>query len=173
MYQKINIVLEDITKIKVDAIVNAANELLVGGAGVDEAIHKAAGPQLLEECKKLNGCKTGEAKITKGYNLPAKYVIHTVGPLWLDGMNPRVKNDLENCYKNSLELAGRYNLKSIAFPSISTGDFGVPIEFAGLVAIKTVREFLKKTTPIQEVMFVLFSEGDYTFYKNYYESKAV
>lgn len=140
---EVEITLQDITKIKADAIVNAANESLLGGLGVDGAIHEAAGEELLKECKKLGGCKVGEAKITKGYNLPAKYVIHTVGPLWLYGDNFRVKEDLSNCYKNSLKLATEHNLQSIAFPSISTGDFGVPIEVAAPIAIETVLEFLK------------------------------
>jgi O-acetyl-ADP-ribose deacetylase (regulator of RNase III) len=155
----------DITKIKTEAIVNAANELLLGGGGVDGAIHKAAGPELLEECKKLEGCETGLAKITKGYNLPAKYVIHTVGPIWQVGNNNE-EEKLASCYKECLGLAREKGIESIAFPSISTGAYRFPIEKAAPIAIKTVKEFLKKDTSIKEVVFVLFSDKDYNIYKD-------
>jgi O-acetyl-ADP-ribose deacetylase len=161
---KIKITKGDITKIKTEAIVNAANESLLGGGGVDGAIHKAAGPELLEEFKKLGGCKTGEAKITKGYNLPAKYVIHTVGPIW-QGDNNNEEEKLASCYRNSLVLAREKGIESIAFPSISTGAYHFPIEKAAPIAIRTVKEFLERDTSIKEVVFVLFSDKDYKIYQ--------
>ncbi len=140
---RIEIVHGDITKLKVDAIVNAANSSLLGGGGVDGAIHRAAGHELLEYCKKLNGCPTGEAKISPGFKLPAKFVIHTVGPVWHSG-NHNEENFLAGCYKNSLRLAVENKIKTIAFPAISTGVYGYPIEAASETAIKVVREFLTK-----------------------------
>lgn len=166
MKTKIEIVKGDITKIQTDAIVNAANTSLLGGGGVDGAIHKAAGPQLLDECKKLNGCETGQAKITKGYKLPARYVIHTVGPVWHDGI-AKEEQLLASCYRNSLELAKKYSLRSIAFPSISTGVYRFPIEKAADIAQKTVSNFLKENPDIfDKVVFVLFSDRDFEIYKS-------
>lgn len=155
---------DDITRISADAVVNAANTTLLGGGGVDGAIHRAAGPKLLEECKTLGGCKTGGAKITKGYNLPARFVIHTVGPVWRGGGHGE-EDLLENCYSNSLSLALENHLKTVAFPSISTGAYGYPIEKAAQIAVKTVAEFLKEHSEIDKVIFVLFSERDLKIYQ--------
>ena len=166
MNKRIEIEKGDITKLKVDAIVNAANTSLLGGGGVDGAIHRAAGPKLLEECRTLNGCPTGEAKITRGYNLPAKYVIHTVGPVWSGG-NHNEETLLANCYRNSLHLAVENKIKSIAFPAISTGVYHFPIEQATKIAVKETKEFLEKNKFIQKVIFVCFDEDTYRVYKEY------
>jgi len=156
----------DITKLRVDAIVNAANRTLLGGGGVDGAIHSAAGRELYEECKALGGCKTGEAKITKGYKLLAKYVIHTVGPIY-GRENGREAELLANCYKNSLKLAIDYNIKTIAFPSISTGAYGYPIEEASEIAVTSVKKFLDdEKDHIEKVYFVAFSDADFKVYQD-------
>lgn len=160
---KIELVLGDITRQGVDAIVNAANTTLLGGGGVDGAIHRAAGPKLLEECRKLSGCPTGEARITRGYCLPAKFVIHTVGPVWYGG----TKNEdelLKNCYRNSLNLAREYGIKTIAFPSISTGAYRFPIDRASRIAVDTVRNCLNLISEIEKVTFVCFSQSDFDIY---------
>ena len=164
MKGKIDIVKGDITKLEVDAIVNAANTTLLGGGGVDGAIHRAAGPKLLEECKSFNGCPTGEAKLTRGYSLPAKYVIHTVGPVWHGGNNNE-EELLKNCYLNSLNLAVENEIRSIAFPSISTGVYSFPFEKASDIALNTVKEFLTKNNLIERIVFVCFSESDFITYR--------
>jgi O-acetyl-ADP-ribose deacetylase (regulator of RNase III) len=164
MNSRIEIVQGDITKLKVDAIVNAANETLLGGGGVDGAIHRAAGPELLEECRKLNGCSTGEAKITKGYKLPAKWVIHTVGPVWHGGKNNE-DDLLARCYRNSLALAAKHSIRTIAFPCISTGAYGFPIERASRIALSEIKEFLEGNKTIEKVLAVCFGKTDYQVYQ--------
>ena len=154
----------DITKLEVDAIVNAANRSLLGGGGVDGAIHRVAGRSLLEECKTLNGCETGQSKITKGYNLPAKYVIHTVGPVWSGG-NKQERELLKSCYQTALELARENNIKTIAFPSISCGVYRFPIEEACQIAISTVKEYLNNYDGFEKVIFINPSEDIVEIYK--------
>lgn len=166
--KKIEIYKGDITTLKVDAVVNAANRTLLGGGGVDGAIHQAAGDELLEECKLLNGCETGNAKITKGYNLPARYVIHTVGPVWRGGINNEV-NLLESCYKECLELAIKDGIKTIAFPNISTGVYGFPKNKAAEIAYNVTVSFLNKNKSIEKVIFVIFDEENYDIYKQQFE----
>jgi O-acetyl-ADP-ribose deacetylase (regulator of RNase III) len=166
MSTKIKIIKGDITKLKVDAIVNAANNSLLGGGGVDGAIHHAAGKELLEECKMLNGCATGEAKITKGYKLPAKYVIHTVGPVWRGGRNNE-ENLLASCYLNCLLLAVKNNIKTIAFPNISTGVYHFPKEKAAEIAIVEVNKFLNENDSIDEITFVCFDDENLNLYQRY------
>jgi len=164
MKNRIEIVEGDITKQKVDAIVNAANTSLLGGGGVDGAIHRAAGPQLLEECRTLGECPTGEAKITKGYELPAKWVIHTVGPVWSGGERNE-EELLANCYRNSLKLAVEHGIKTVAFPSISTGAYRFPLERATRIAIREVMDVLEAEPSIEKVVFVCFGDRAYNTYK--------
>lgn len=154
----------DITTLCVDAIVNAANETLLGGGGVDGAIHRAAGPDLLKECRLLGGCRIGDAKITKGYLLPAKFVIHTVGPIWIDGKHGE-EDLLATCYSRSLELAHSRGLHSLAFPAISTGVFGYPIDLAARVAVKAVNGTLSRLSSPIEVVFCCFSKKDRETYE--------
>lgn len=156
---RIEIIKADITKLKVDAIVNAANNSLMGGGGVDGAIHKAAGKELLEECRKLRGCATGQSKITKGYNLPAKFIIHTVGPVWNNG----TENEellLASCYKTALQLAIEHNVKTIAFPSISTGAYRFPFDRASTIAYQTISNYLLNNLNIERVFLVFYSDSD-------------
>ncbi|MEJ2641573.1 MAG: O-acetyl-ADP-ribose deacetylase [Desulfosarcinaceae bacterium] len=169
--QRIHLMQGDITRMSVDAIVNAANTRLLGGGGVDGAIHRAAGPQLLEECRGLGGCPTGEARITKGYNLPAHYVIHTVGPVYRG--HPRDRELLTGCYRNSLRLAAEKTLASVAFPAISCGVYGYPIEEACTVAVDTCAAFLAERAHPQEVFFVLFSEKDRQVYADYLKQRGI
>ncbi len=161
---RIQIVHGDITKLDVDAIVNAANSTLLGGGGVDGAIHRAAGTELLAECRALGGCEPGKAKITRGYRLPARFVIHTVGPIWRGGKRGEARI-LANCYRNSLRLAVENEIKTIAFPAISCGAYGYPIEQAGQIALETTREFLAATQNIHRVIFVLWGDDVYDAYR--------
>jgi O-acetyl-ADP-ribose deacetylase (regulator of RNase III) len=163
MLNRIEIVEGDITKQNVEAIVNAANNSLLGGGGVDGAIHRAAGPALLEECSKLNGCATGDAKITKGYDLPAEWVIHTVGPVWSGGDNNE-DTMLARCYERCYLLVEQYLIKTIAFPSISTGAYGFPLERASKIAITETKNFLKNNSTLEKVIFTCFDEKVYQSY---------
>lgn len=153
----------DITTLRVDAIVNAANHTLLGGGGVDGEIHRAAGPELLKECRTLGGCRTGDAKITSAYNLPCKYIIHTVGPVWYGGAHNEMK-DLFNCYTNSMRLAGVYACETVAFPCISTGVYHFPKEQAAQIAITAIKQISPSVKAVKEVTFVCFSEGDKKIY---------
>jgi O-acetyl-ADP-ribose deacetylase len=169
--QKIEVIKGDITKLAVDAIVNAANSSLLGGGGVDGAIHRAAGKELYLECLNLRGCKTGEAKITNGYALPAKHVIHTVGPVWQGG-SAGEEELLTACYTNALKIAAWSELKSIAFPSISTGIYSYPIDRACHVAFDAVSVFLVEYPSIERVIFCTFSESDFSIYQNEHARRA-
>lgn len=166
--EKIEIVRGDITKLDVDAIVNAANTTLLGGGGVDGAIHRAAGPELLAECKTIGGCPTGEARITRGYNLPATYVIHTVGPVYSG--NPKDSVLLQRCYENSLKLALEHTVASIAFPAISCGVYGYPIQAAVKIAISAAYGVAEKNPSIVKILFALFSKKDYDVYADYLDA---
>lgn len=167
---KLTIKKSDITTLAVDAIVNAADKSLLGGGGVDGAIHTAAGPELLAECQTLGGCDTGQAKITKGYDLPARYVIHTVGPIY-GSEGGQESNLLVSCYKNSLELARQHGLRTIAFPCISTGVFGYPKDEAASLAINTVSQYVKEyPEAFTEIIFSVFDDRDENIYKNYLQN---
>ena len=166
--EKIEIRQGDITQLDVDAIVNAANTKLLGGGGVDGAIHRAAGPNLLKECRTIGGCPTGEARITRGYNLPARHVIHTVGPVYSG--KPKDSQLLTGCYQSSLNLAFDNNLKTIAFPAISWGVYGYPIEDACKIAVDTSIEFLNRHLSFEKIIFIQFSEKDFEVYKAYLNS---
>jgi O-acetyl-ADP-ribose deacetylase (regulator of RNase III) len=164
MNPRIEIVQGDITTLHVDAIVNAANESLLGGGGVDGAIHRAAGPELLEECRTFNGCKTGEAKITKGYRLKAKWVIHTVGPVWHGGKSNEDEL-LASCYRNSLTLAEKHAIRTIAFPCISTGVYRFPSERAARIALREIKSFLDGNKTVEKVLTICFGKTDFEIYQ--------
>ena len=165
MTDRIIIIEGDITQQQVDVIVNAANTTLLGGGGVDEAIHRAAGPELLEECRAVGGCRTGDAMLTKGYRLPARFVIHTVGPVWRGGLQGEDEL-LASCYRKSLELAKSQGVKTIAFPAISTGAYGFPPARAALIAVKTVTKYLKRSPSITKVVFVCHSDRALRMYQD-------
>ncbi len=162
--ERMEIIEGDITKQRVDAIVNAANTSLLGGGGVDGAIHRAAGPELLEECRKIGGCPTGEVRVTKGYRLPAKWVIHTVGPVWRGG-GSNEDELLASCYRNSLQAAKEIGAKTVAFPSISTGVYGFPMDRASEIALKETAKFLENDESIEKVIFVCFGERAFNIHK--------
>lgn len=164
MNERIDLQVGDITALDVDAIVNAANTTLLGGGGVDGAIHRAAGPELLNECRKLGGCPTGEARITGGYNLRARHVIHTVGPVWQGG-GKNEEQILAGCYRNSLKLASENNVRTIAFPAISTGAYRFPKDRAAAIAIREARNFLQDNHGLEKIIFICFAEGDLKYYE--------
>lgn len=164
MKKRVELIKGDITSLEVDAIVNAANNSLMGGGGVDGAIHKAAGPELSEECEGLNGCATGQAKITGGYRLKAKHVIHTVGPVWYGGYRDEHET-LASCYQTSLTLAKKNKIKTIAFPGISTGVYGFPKDLAALIAVNESKRFLKKNAYPEKVIFVAYDDESYETYR--------
>jgi len=161
---RIELIKGDITLVDVDAVVNAANKTLLGGGGVDGAIHKAAGPDLYKECASLMGCVTGDAKITKGYNLGARYIIHTVGPMWYGGYRDEPES-LASCYQSSLKLAKENKIKTIAFPCISTGAYGFPKDLAALIAVNETKRFLKRFPLPEQVIFVAFDDENYELYR--------
>lgn len=169
--EKIELLQGDITRINSDAIVNAANASLLGGGGVDGAIHKAAGPELLAECKTIGGCPTGEARITKAYQLPAEYVIHTVGPVYHQYSKSEARRLLTSCYSNCFKLAADHRVATISFPAVSCGVYGYPIEEAGQVAIDTAITFINDNKLLRKIRFVLFSPGDLAAYGKYLETK--
>jgi len=171
MRPQLQVVQADITTLQLDAIVNAANPSLLGGGGVDGAIHQAAGPELLNECRLLGGCRTGEVKLTSGYRLPARFIIHAVGPVWHGGADGEPEL-LASCYRRALQLADDNGLHSIAFPSISTGIYGYPLELAAQIAIATTRSLLPKLNSIHEITFCCFSSGDLAVYQRLVQTTA-
>ena len=171
MKERIQLIENDITVLQVDAIVNAANNSLLGGGGVDGAIHRAAGPGLMEECKTLNGCATGDAKITKGHNLPAKYIIHTVGPVWHTGASGE-EDLLASCYQKCFKLARENNLKTLAFPAISTGVYGFPKKRAARIAVRETRKELSDNEVLERVLFVCFNAETRKAYEEALQKKA-
>ena len=172
MSAKLHVLNADITTLSVDAIVNAANSSLLGGGGVDGAIHRAAGPDLLHECRLLGGCKTGDAKITKGYRLRACHIIHTVGPVWRGGTNSEPEL-LASCYRRCLDLAAAHGAVTLAFPSISTGVYGYPIELAARVAVHTVQLVVRENTPFRDIIFCCFSAADFSAYESVLNETAL
>lgn len=173
MLTKIKVIQADITTLQVDAIVNAANNSLLGGGGVDGAIHRAAGKELLKECMSLNGCETGEAKITGGYQLPANFIIHTVGAIWRGGQQHEAEL-LTNCYQNSLQCAQQYQIKSIAFPAISCGIYGYPLEAATRIAVSTVKHFVQlHPEQFEKIYFVVLGEKLYTLYQQILSEEGI
>jgi O-acetyl-ADP-ribose deacetylase (regulator of RNase III) len=168
---KVDAILADITKLKVDAIVNAANSSLLGGGGVDGAIHRAAGPELLNACTQLNGCAAGDAKVTPGFDLPTRFIIHTVGPVWRGGGEHEAET-LASCYRKSLEAAEKLGVKSIAFPSISAGAFGYPLEKAAQVAIESIKEYALHSSSIEQVLLCCFSKKALEIYRKLIDTKS-